>query len=227
MKVEENRKIIHIILIIIIIGFAAYILSEHFNTKIKGEMVEELDLSRILPENREEAVQICLKSNNIIVRRIAEYFNEQIQTGRIIENGFLTFKKPIPLYKNGGWLTIKIKVLEADLEVYTLTWIFDENYTVPLGLSKYNVGGVLFEGLIDKVNLSYCYSSVNLTSGYKWQGIACLCLPPKYQPKNFPSKNKFFTITFPIICHELEKVKVSFIHFSDLKVEVISIGYVK
>ena len=67
MKVEENRKIIHIILIIIIIGFAAYILSEHFNTKIKGEMVEELDLSRILPENREEAVQTCLKSNNIIV----------------------------------------------------------------------------------------------------------------------------------------------------------------
>lgn len=167
-----------------------------------------------------------MNSNNV-ARRIAEFFGDQFQVRRIIDNGFLVFKEPIPLYKNGGWLTIKIKILEADPEVYSLTWIFDGNYTVPLGLSKYEVGGVMFEGLFEDVSLPYCYSSINLTSGYEWHGIRCLSLPKEYQPKNFPSIDQVFTITFPLICDELKEAKILFIHFSDLKVEVLWIGYMK
>jgi len=42
-----------------------------------------------------------LNSNNV-ARRIAEFFGDQFQVRRIIDNGFLVFKEPIPLYKNGG-----------------------------------------------------------------------------------------------------------------------------
>ncbi|MCS7386517.1 MAG: hypothetical protein NDF55_07285 [archaeon GB-1867-005] len=95
---------------------------------------------------------------------------------------------------NSGWLTIKVKILEAEPEDYTLMWVFDKNYTITFEWSKYYVGAILFEGLVDRVRVAECFSIIAPNFTYS---IKCLVLPKRYQPPSFPAFGKTYTITIP------------------------------
>ena len=73
---ESEYKLIYLApLIIILVSVVVFlIVNEIFKTKIIGEVVEELLLTKITPSNCEKAQKLCLNQTNRIAKIIETHF---------------------------------------------------------------------------------------------------------------------------------------------------------